>query len=411
MKLNFSVITKKVIDQFEKDYNEKHDSCYNQIISTLIRRRRLEKNLTLREASDTICSISYLSKIESNKVIPNDSCMRLLMERLDISNNEIIVLENSDELLKKAFNCYANLDVKKYKNLFELVDGVKNNQTVNIIKIGYYVMVNELDEAKELIRECSLVIGTISGSLIKYLMLYTVEYLLAAHEYDKIEEPIDSLLSTDMNYNMLFLVKDLQFRYSIQRGRTAQGTKLYSELLSYYINSDLILRLERTKKEYLKLLFEDKEYSLIVSDDIKNIYLRGKNISDETNMIYGISYYNLNKKIEAKQYFDEISLDSDAFNESVLYRYEVEGKKKIFVDRVLEKFKYDQSFYLYYFLSLTSDTVSIETFESEYFFKQYQKSDYYQRIKLLNLKKDFLISIFRYKEASKISQEIDRLLN
>ncbi|MGF0039728.1 helix-turn-helix domain-containing protein [Peptoniphilaceae bacterium SGI.131] len=50
----------------------------------IIKRERVERRLSLKELAKNICSISYLSKIESGSVYPSDEIIYLLMDKLGI---------------------------------------------------------------------------------------------------------------------------------------------------------------------------------------------------------------------------------------------------------------------------------------------------------------------------------------
>lgn len=56
-------------------------------IGSAIRYKRVEKGLTLEEASEGICSISYLSKLENNQIMPSPKFMFLLNERFSIQES------------------------------------------------------------------------------------------------------------------------------------------------------------------------------------------------------------------------------------------------------------------------------------------------------------------------------------
>ena len=63
-------------------------------LGALAKKRRISLHMTQGEVADKICSISYLSKVETNKIIPNDRCITALMEKVKISENEGKELKN-----------------------------------------------------------------------------------------------------------------------------------------------------------------------------------------------------------------------------------------------------------------------------------------------------------------------------
>ena len=64
-------IKKKVqFEQFKNDYAD---------IGSFIKKKRKEMQVTQDEISNGICSVSYLSKIENNQIVPNDYYVREIM--------------------------------------------------------------------------------------------------------------------------------------------------------------------------------------------------------------------------------------------------------------------------------------------------------------------------------------------
>jgi len=70
-------------------------------IGSAIRYKRIEMGLTLEEASDGICSISYLSKLENNQIMPSPKFMNLLNDRFCIQDSfEIDLLQYEEDKIK-----------------------------------------------------------------------------------------------------------------------------------------------------------------------------------------------------------------------------------------------------------------------------------------------------------------------
>ena len=109
----------KLLVAVKKETERTSKEITSYTIGALARKRRLEKRLTLSEVSKNICSISYLSKIESNKIIPNKRCLELLMERIDVSKWEIYALENCDSIMKELVNVFLYGNTQKLKELFD----------------------------------------------------------------------------------------------------------------------------------------------------------------------------------------------------------------------------------------------------------------------------------------------------
>ncbi|MDE8051543.1 helix-turn-helix transcriptional regulator [Erysipelothrix rhusiopathiae] len=55
------------------------------MLGTLLRNERLKQNMSQQALCEGICSVSYLSKIESNTVTPSDEIFDLLFDCLGIN--------------------------------------------------------------------------------------------------------------------------------------------------------------------------------------------------------------------------------------------------------------------------------------------------------------------------------------
>ena len=57
-------------------------------ISLLIHNKRIEKGYSLESLSKGICSVSYLSKLESGTITVKDDIVDLILKKLDLNINE-----------------------------------------------------------------------------------------------------------------------------------------------------------------------------------------------------------------------------------------------------------------------------------------------------------------------------------
>ena len=58
-----------------------------QEIGSFIKKKRKELNITQDIVSYGICSISYLSKIENNQIVPNEFYIKEIMNKLDVKES------------------------------------------------------------------------------------------------------------------------------------------------------------------------------------------------------------------------------------------------------------------------------------------------------------------------------------
>lgn len=86
------------------------------MIGAIIRKNRLEMNFSQTSLCQGICTVSYLSKIESGQVKANDEIIQLLLNRLDISINENP--DDLNQLFHRLYEAdyYARID--EFNHLF-----------------------------------------------------------------------------------------------------------------------------------------------------------------------------------------------------------------------------------------------------------------------------------------------------
>ncbi|SHG71535.1 helix-turn-helix domain-containing protein [Ornithinibacillus halophilus] len=126
-------------------------------IGYIIKLKRLENKLTQEELGEGICTPSYLSRIENNHVIPDESIFNLLIERLDIP---IIKEEvNNVDINKRLENWHNNMlerkhfeeNVYRLKDLVEQVGNEKCTIKFNIVYSRYLLMNGKTNKASEIL--------------------------------------------------------------------------------------------------------------------------------------------------------------------------------------------------------------------------------------------------------------------
>ena len=74
----------KVVQEIRKRQNKEEDTY--AVIGVELRNRRIALSRTLNGVAFKTCSVSYLSKIENNKIHPNKAYVREICNKLDLSN-------------------------------------------------------------------------------------------------------------------------------------------------------------------------------------------------------------------------------------------------------------------------------------------------------------------------------------
>ncbi len=108
-------------------------------IGNFIKKRRKELNITQDEVTEGICSISYLSKIENNQIVPNDFYVREIMAKLDVDE---VVYTNSlkeKDYLVKILDAFYYMNDDMIKEVYRDIKDIEHNYLINLCKLGYTV--------------------------------------------------------------------------------------------------------------------------------------------------------------------------------------------------------------------------------------------------------------------------------
>ena len=174
---------KKLILSIGKEKHKDKEITTSYLMGALAKRKRLSLKMTQQEVAKDICSISYLSKFESNKLIPNDAFLNSLMEKMDIKKWDMYALKNSKDLLIKATKSYFKYDRDGYKEVYEMVEGIDNNHCVDTIIIGWNLLNDNYDKAKELIENNQKISSSMDNDTLWLFTYFSCVYLLKTKEY------------------------------------------------------------------------------------------------------------------------------------------------------------------------------------------------------------------------------------
>ena len=121
-----------------RDANSKDDVLGNEL-----RMHRLNQNLTLIGLSKNMCSASYLSKVETNQMMPNKVFLEEICDRLSIDNDSIDSLVNSKENVINCLKAFLSDDIKYIETIVKENEGLISYR-MKIIEFIYYLGIKDL---------------------------------------------------------------------------------------------------------------------------------------------------------------------------------------------------------------------------------------------------------------------------
>lgn len=129
------------------------DSSTISYMGGIVKRKRLEMNLTQESFSNGICSVSYLSKVENNRMPPNDYFIKEMSKKCGL-NLELCSREFEDSIvLKRAFKAFYQRDFNVLKSLSKEACDLELHHTCELIGLAYSVGMKDFKESRRTFRE------------------------------------------------------------------------------------------------------------------------------------------------------------------------------------------------------------------------------------------------------------------
>ena len=401
----------RIITALNKKKRNENKISDTHSIGTIARKRRQELRLTLEQVADKICSVSYLSKVEANKIVPNPSCVQLLMEKMDMPMYERYLLENEDESLRESLNYFYTLDIENYEDLYNRVFEVKNC-IADIICIGYFILKEEYQKCKSLVESVNKMLGALSDTALDIFALYATHYYLYTFDYVSANALIDKLENEIVNDTFKVLVREISFRAHVFECRHTFIYKEFEELNSYYSKCEHFKKIKTIKLLYLQSLFDACEYQELTKVGNSPLFASLYETNDLFNYLMGVSYVRQNETIAAKGYLDQVNESSIYFKKCLEEKYLIDIEDDKLIDIVKDLNKEKPDFYFEYFIrSKTICTNKKDLFMTDLFAKALSNASVSEKVKLYKLYIEALKESVRYKEATIISEKIDALLS
>ncbi len=377
---------KKLSESFSKSVSQrslkKDDS--NKILGSEIRLNRNDLELTLKNLAFQTCSVSYISKVETNSIDARPQYLSEICEKVNISLNDI------DKLKEAKNTCYKLIELVYYsrqdeiKEIFEEIKIFKNFRHL-IIDLYYYFYAHdyqsfEVNSAK--IVKILSTLNDIDFSLYGYICAkYQIE-LNNAEEATKILEELESYgtedprLATLINYSLL----ELYFK-----SNNIKFFSVYDNIMEFSKKTKDVIYVQKTydlEKMFFiqnKLINQLPNIYIDISNEFSDLYNDFKILSN-TITTYKIvfDYITKNIKGECIDKHDQIFMEYMALKDKDVYKS---------VEYLLKEalpFVYKENFEFY---------ITFFTYELENFYRV--NSTYKRYFEVENDYKDYLAKKYK----------------
>ena len=148
-----------------------------QDIGNVIKDKRKKMNMTQDAISKGICSISYLSKIENNQIIPNEFFVKEIMERLEVDDLVVDKTINDLKTLRQlTYDIFYNR-TDSIIQLYEEIKSINHNVVINVCKLGCLLNLKKQGSNQYVLMLENLVYN-MSNYELKAFLFFSTEYFI-----------------------------------------------------------------------------------------------------------------------------------------------------------------------------------------------------------------------------------------
>ncbi|HHT82050.1 MAG TPA: helix-turn-helix transcriptional regulator [Acholeplasmataceae bacterium] len=225
-------------------------------IGSIVRWQRKQKNMTLNEGAEGICSISYLSKVENNLIEPSELILNDLKKRFEIEDLINYDLERFEKHYELIISCFFN-----YKEiplmLFKLYEGNTDYKS-KLVLFSFYLFKNNLTKAKVIYKDLEFEINKFTHDEINLFYYLTAKMLEKEGRFYLSLKVLNltNIIDKDSKLSMLVDFKKILLKLTL--GRHLQSLIISDDLEKRLLIKNHLTRYHNLLK--LKLLWSLNEY-------------------------------------------------------------------------------------------------------------------------------------------------------
>lgn len=294
------------IDLIQRKLNEsKKENTENYGI--LLKRRRNELQRTLEDVASGVCSTSYLSRIENAQVEVNDSFLKHLFEKLEISYDDIKGAENNktitDVLRKYLLDDFSGIRII-------INDAIKSTAyseiELKLLLLFMNIIDNLYEDARKSLADLDLVVDSLVGreliffTYLSALFSFKCNNLENAYRYIRVLKGItytDPVIET--------AVTDLAMSIYTLLDEELLVKECYNELKEKNISK---LSIKRFTKHLFEIYYIDGKYD--INKAIDNFLEIKNNVQFDEELLEHYNYYFIRMHILNKHYKESVEMIS-----------------------------------------------------------------------------------------------------
>ncbi|QMS85591.1 helix-turn-helix domain-containing protein [Candidatus Xianfuyuplasma coldseepsis] len=278
------------LQKYKQDYSD---------IGSFIKRKRKELNITQDEVSNGICSISYLSKIENNQIVPSSFYIQEIMDKLDIDEAIYSVSLRDKQYVSEMIQAFFYRNESLLESLYDDIKDVEHNVVINLCKLGYTVY-HHLEDTNQYVMMLEHVVNNMTEEEIRLYLLFSALFFIDREDYKSALEFVllqETLPQENPMINGLF--KDVSYQVKVRLRMTISAADDYRDAMNIYQAHNNIKRsLELTLQKAQANVKEHPQKTLKMIDTIPLELLRQQN-QDWYYYLKALALYNLDKYQDA----------------------------------------------------------------------------------------------------------------
>ena len=270
-------------------------NLHKKTIGSMIKHQRTKMRMTLEEGSEGICSVSYLSKVENNMIVPSDKFLEDLVKRFDLK----VMSTQNEKKIEDFFNLIITNLFENKPLAYDHMDIDELSYQGKILSLIYKIDRLDFDKIKN---DHDELLGYIKNFNDQEVLLYV---LFTSIQYDHMNLHKEGFLLIEeveniryKNIYLHYLLLYYKLRHAFKLNHHATILKEYQTLLSELIEYGHFQFAQKLKVDYLDYLahfekthiYKEEVEKLLGVPEKQKQYLLAKNLYYRKNYQQSLSY-------------------------------------------------------------------------------------------------------------------------
>lgn len=288
------------IKSFERIVNDRtdlyNDAKFNKNVARVIKNKRLQNSMTQSEVAEGICSISYISKIESGKCPPDNFYVREVMSKMGITLQEVMISEFTNELYELVEAMYYD-DHHKVQVLVDITadSGILSAKLVQLA--GRYYLKDKIDSLLEYINALK---NDLTDFELRLFMLIIAKYEADQMKHKRALKYLMILKELDETNDYLRFMVDFQIAESnMYTGNYVRSYYYLNQLESHLNDAYEIINRYKVKLMQVEVLIYTNKVELAALELGKFNRINNKEVEAKFLLLSGLVELEMGESIKA----------------------------------------------------------------------------------------------------------------